>query len=103
MLNGVNKLVMLKSDVLDSFDTIKACVPYNINGEESEDLPFDISESIAPNYIELPVWKTDMTSMRSENDFPEEFNNYITFLEEELGLPISIVSLGPDRAQTIIR
>ena len=103
MLNGVNKLVMMKSDVLDSFDTIKACVSYNINGEESEDLPFDISESIVPNYIELPGWKTDMTSMRSENDFPEEFNNYITFLEEELGVPISIVSLGPDRAQTIIR
>lgn len=103
MLNGVNKLVMMKSDVLDSFDTIKVCVSYNINGEESEDLPFDISESIDPNYIELPGWKTDMTSMRSENDFPEEFNNYITFLEEELGVPISIVSLGPDRAQTIIR
>lgn len=103
MLNGVNKLVMMKSDVLDSFDTIKACVSYTINGEETEDLPFDISESIQPNYIELPGWKTDMTTMRSENEFPEEFNNYITFLEEELGVPISIVSLGPDRAQTIIR
>src|SRR5690554_4702447 len=103
MLNGVNKLVMMKSDVLDSFDTIKVCVSYNINGEESEDLPFDSSESIDPNNNELPGWKTGMTSMRSEHDFPEEFNNYITFLEEELGVPISIVSLGPDRAQTIIR
>lgn len=103
MLNGVNKLVMMKSDVLDSFDTIKACVSYTVDGEEIEDLPFDISERIKPNYIEIPGWKTDMTSMRSENEFPEEFNNYITFLEEELGVPISIVSLGPDRAQTIIR
>jgi adenylosuccinate synthase len=103
MLNGVNKLVMMKSDVLDSFDTIKACVSYTVDGIETEDLPFDISETIKPNYIEIPGWKTDMTSMRSENEFPEEFNDYITFLEEEFGVPISIVSLGPDRAQTIIR
>ena len=103
MINGVNKLVMMKSDVLDSFDTIKACVSYTVDGVETEDLPFDISETIIPNYIEIPGWKTDMTAMRSENEFPEEFNNYITFLEEELGVPISIVSVGPDRAQTIIR
>ena len=103
MLNGVNKLVMMKSDVLDSFDTIKACVSYTVDGVETEDLPFDISETIIPNYIEIPGWKIDMTAMRSENEFPEEFNNYVAFLEEELGVPISIVSVGPDRAQTIIR
>ncbi|HHX32499.1 MAG TPA: adenylosuccinate synthase [Bacteroidales bacterium] len=103
MINGVNKLVMMKSDVLDSFDTIKACVSYTVDGIETEDLPFDISETIKPNYIDIPGWKADMTSMRSENEFPEEFNNYITFLEEELGVPISIVSVGPDRSQTIIR
>ncbi|MBK5196184.1 MAG: adenylosuccinate synthase [Proteiniphilum sp.] len=103
MLNGVTKLVMMKSDVLDSFETIKACVSYNINGEETEDLPFDISEGFEPVYVELPGWKSDMTKMQSEDEFPEEFNNYITFLEEELGVPVAIVSLGPDRAQTIIR
>ena len=103
MINGVNKLVMMKSDVLDSFDTIKACVSYTVDGIETEDPPFDISETIKPNYIDIPGWKADMTSMRSENEFPEEFNNYITFLEEELGVPISIVSVGPDRSQTIIR
>ena len=103
MLNGVTKLVMMKSDVLDSFETIKACVAYNINGKETEDLPFDISEGIEPVYVELPGWKTDMTKMQTENEFPEEFNNYIDFLETELEVPISIVSLGPDRAQTIIR
>jgi len=103
MLNGVTKLVMMKSDVLDSFETIKACVSYNVNGEETEDLPFDISEGFEPVYVELPGWKSDMTKMRSEDEFPEEFNNYITFLEEELGVPVAIVSLGPDRAQTIIR
>ena len=103
MLNGGNKLVMMKSDVLDSFDTIKVCVSYTVDGVETEDFPFDISETIIPNYIEIPGWKTDMTAIRSENEFPEEFNNYIAFLEEELEVPISIVSVGPDRAQTIIR
>jgi len=103
MLNGVTKLVMMKSDVLDSFETIKACVAYRINGVETEELPFDITEGIEPIWVELPGWKTDMTKMQSEDEFPEEFNNYLTFLEEELGVPIAIVSVGPDRAQTIIR
>lgn len=103
MLNGVTKLVMMKSDVLDSFETIKACVAYRVNGKETEELPFDISEGIEPIWVELPGWKTDMTKMQSEDEFPEEFNNYLTFLEEELGVPIAIVSVGPDRAQTIIR
>lgn len=103
MLNGVTKLVMMKSDVLDSFETIKACVAYKINGVETENLPYDISGDIEPVYLELPGWQTDMSKMQSENEFPEEFNNYITFLESELEVPISIVSLGPDRAQTIVR
>lgn len=103
MLNGVTKLVMMKSDVLDSFETIKACVAYKVNGEETEDLPYDIADGVEPVYVELPGWETDMTKMQSENEFPEEFNNYLTFLETELEVPITIVSLGPDRAQTIIR
>ena len=103
MLNGVTKLVMMKSDVLDSFETIKACVAYRVNGEETEDLPYDISDGIEPVYVDLPGWQADMTKMQSEDEFPEEFNNYLTFLETELGVPIAIVSLGPDRAQTIIR
>jgi adenylosuccinate synthase len=102
MINGVTKLVMMKSDVLDSFETIKACVSYNINGVETEDFPFDV-EDVEPVYVELPGWQTDMTRMQSENEFPEEFNNYLTFLEQELEVPIAIVSVGPDRAQTIIR
>lgn len=102
-LNGVTKLVMMKSDVLDSFESIKACVSYRVDGEETEVLPFDLEEGIEPVWVELPGWKTDMTKMQSENEFPEEFNNYLTFLEEELEVPIAIVSVGPDRAQTIIR
>lgn len=103
MLNGVSRLIMMKSDVLDSFDTVKACVAYNINGKETEEFPFDIRERVEPVYVEMPGWKTDMTKMTGEDEFPEEFNAYLSFIEEELGVPIKIVSVGPDREQTIIR
>ncbi|MCD8080909.1 MAG: adenylosuccinate synthase [Bacteroides sp.] len=103
MINGVTKLIMMKSDVLDTFDTIKACVAYRINGEEITYFPYDIEEGVQPVYVELPGWQTDMTRMQSENEFPEEFNAYLSFLEEQLGVPICIVSVGPDRAQTIER
>ncbi len=103
MINGVTKLIMMKSDVLDTFDTIKACVAYRIQGEEITYFPYDIEEGVQPVYVELPGWQTDMTRMQSENEFPEEFNAYLSFLEEQLGVPICIVSVGPDRAQTIER
>jgi adenylosuccinate synthase len=103
MVNGVTRLIMMKSDVLDSFDTIKACTSYEINGERVSDFPFETDCEIKPVYVEMKGWQTDMTKMQKEGQFPEEFHHYIAFLEEELGIPISIVSLGPDRAQTIIR
>lgn len=103
MINGVTRLIMMKSDVLDTFDTVKACVAYRIGGKETEDFPFDICEGVEPVYVELPGWKTDLTRMTSEDEFPEEFNAYISFLEDELGVPIKIVSVGPDREQTILR
>ena len=102
MVNGVTKLIMMKSDVLDTFETIKACIAYDVDGTEYNYLPYDI-EGVKPIYAELSGWKTDMTAMTSENEFPEEFNAYISFLEEELGVPIAIVSVGPDREQTIVR
>lgn len=103
MINGVTKLIMMKSDVLDCFETIKACVAYQMGDEEITTFPFEIDDRVTPIYTEIPGWKTDMTKMQSENEFPEEFNNYLSFLEEELQVPISIVSVGPDREQTIIR
>ena len=103
MVNGVTQLIMMKSDVLDDFETIKACVAYKVNGEEIDYFPYDISEGLEPVYAELPGWKTDMTKMTSEDEFPEEFNAYVTFLEEQLETPIKIVSVGPDRGQTIER
>ena len=103
MVNGVTQLIMMKSDVLDEFETIKACVAYNVNGETITDFPYSIEEGIEPVYMELPGWKTDMTGMKDTSEFPAEFVNYITFLERELMTPITIVSIGPDREQTILR
>lgn len=104
MVDGVTKLIMMKSDVLDGFDEIKACVAYEINGEKVTDFPYSIdSETIKPIYVTLPGWKTDMTKMKSETEFPKAFKDYIAFLEKELETPISIVSVGPDREQTIVR
>lgn len=103
MLNGVTQLIMMKSDVLDGFDTIKACDAYEINGKQTRDFPFSIAHDVKPVYTEIKGWKTDMTGMTSEEQFPKEFNDYIKFLEEKLEVPITIVSVGPDRAQTILR
>ena len=103
MVNGVTELIMMKSDVLDEFDTIKACVAYRQNGLEIKDFPYCIEEGIEPVYVEMPGWKTDMTKMTSEEQLPQAFENYIHFLEEQLETPIRIISIGPDRAQTIIR
>ena len=102
MVNGVTKLIMMKSDVLDGFEKIKACVAYKKNGEEIDYFPYDIEEGIEPVYEELPGWKTDMTKFTSEEQFPQAFKDYIAFLEAELETPITIISIGPDRDQTII-
>lgn len=103
MINGVTKLIMMKSDVLDQFETIKACTAYKMGGKIVEEFPFDISEDIEPVYTELKGWKADMTHMTSVEEFPAEFNDYIAFLEKQLEVPIAIVSVGPDRKQTILR
>ena len=104
MINGVTQLIMMKSDVLDDFDEIKACVAYKINGEETTQFPFSIDENaIEPVYVTLSGWKTDMTRFKSESEFPQAFSDYIKFLEKELETPITIISIGPDREQTIER
>ena len=103
MVNGVTQLIMMKSDVLDGFDTIKACVTYKQNGETIDYFPYNIDNGIEPVYKEMPGWKTDMTKFTSEEEFPQAFKDYIDFLEAELETPIKIISIGPDREQTIIR
>ncbi|MBR6370817.1 MAG: adenylosuccinate synthase [Bacteroidaceae bacterium] len=102
-LNGVTDLILMKSDVLDVFKTIKACVAYKLpDGTQTDEFPFDC-EGVEPIYEELPGWLTDLTALHDEDEFPEEFNNYISFIEEYLETPVSIVSVGPDRNQTIVR
>ena len=103
MVDGVTELIMMKSDVLDDFDTIKACVAYKLkDGTITRDFPYEIDD-VEPIYQELPGWKTDMTKFTSEDQFPKAFKDYIQFLESELETPIKIISIGPDREQTIVR
>lgn len=102
MINGVTDLVMMKGDVLDDFDTIKVCTAYTKDGETRTSMPYD-TEGWQPVYEELPGWKTPLTALRSEADFPEAFKQYIAYIEQATGTPISIVSVGPDRDATIIR
>lgn len=101
MLNGVTQLTMMKADVLDDFENIKICVGYEIKGEVVEQFPFELDGNEKPIYVELPGWQTDLTKIKNQDEFPEELNNYINFIEEEVGVPVTIASVGPNREQTI--
>lgn len=103
MIDGVTDLIMMKSDCLDDFETIKVCTSYKVDGVETDQVPFDIAAKIDPVYTEFPGWKKDLTGIRKESKLPQEFKNYIKFMEDYLGVPISIISLGPDREATIER
>ncbi|MDD4755768.1 MAG: adenylosuccinate synthase [Prolixibacteraceae bacterium] len=101
MLNGVTELIMMKADVLDEFETIKICTGYEIDGETVDYFPFELNDSVKPVYVELPGWKTNLTGIKSAGEFPPELNSYITFIEEQMNIPVSIASVGPNREQTI--
>ncbi len=103
MLNGVTQLIMTKGDVLSGFETIKVATAYKMNGQITEEFPFELSDDVEPIYTELPGWKQDLTGIKSEDQFPQELKDYIAYLEKELEVPITIVSVGPDRDQTIVR
>ncbi len=103
MINGVTQLIMMKGDVLSGFETIKVATEYKINGEVTDQFPFELTEDVEVVYNELPGWKQDLTGIKSESEFPQELSDYIAYLEKELEVPIKIVSVGPDREQTIIR
>jgi adenylosuccinate synthase len=103
MLNGVTQIIMTKPDVMDSFETIKVAVAYKIDGKETKRLPFDIDAPIDPIYKEFKGWQTDITKAKSENDLPKELMDYIHFIEKETGVPITIVSVGPNRDATVFR
>jgi len=101
MLNGVTQLIMTKTDVLDSFETIKVATAYKVNGEITDQFPYSLETQIEPIFTELPGWNTDLTSVRDRVHFPDELNGYIQFLEKELKIPVKFVSVGPDREQII--
>jgi len=103
-VNGVTQLMMMKSDVLSGFGHLKVCTSYNYKGEVIKHLPYNIeAENVTPIYTNLKCWKEDLTKMTEASQLPKELNDYIDFLEKELELPIKIVSVGPDRKQTILR
>jgi adenylosuccinate synthase len=101
MLNGVTQLIMTKTDVLDTFDVIKVATAYAIEGELTDQMPFDLEADVKPVFTEMPGWNTDLTGVRSKEQFPKELKEYITFLEKELQVPIKYVGVGPDREQII--
>ena len=102
MLNGVTQLIMMKSDVLDDFETIKVCTAYQKDGQRTTDMPYDLNGWEAVNE-ELEGWNCDLTQMKSESEFPKALSDYIAFIEKYMGIPVTIVSVGPDRTATIIR
>jgi adenylosuccinate synthase len=103
MINGVTKLFMTKSDVLSGFDVIKVCVSYKINGKETSEIPFEHDADIQPVYREFPGWKDNITSVKKYDSLPQSLKKYIEFIETETGVPVAIVSVGPDRQETIFR
>ncbi|MPN42229.1 Adenylosuccinate synthetase [bioreactor metagenome] len=103
MINGVDQLIMMKSDVMDTFETVKVATGYKVNGIESNEVPFDTFAEIEPVYKEFKGWKRDLTKITDESELPFEFMNYVRFIEKETGVPVRIISVGPDRDQTIIR
>lgn len=104
MINGVTQLIMTKADVLSEFETIKVCTAYMHKGEEIDYLPFDVlGDDLTPVYEELAGWSEDLTGLNDANELPDSLKAYVDYLEEKLETPILIVSVGPDRSQTLVR
>ena len=102
MVNGVTELSMMKADVLSIFDTIQVCTHYLIDGNKVEDFPFDVDgANLTPVYEELEGWNCDLTQLDDYSKSPQALKNYVTYLEEKLEVPITVVSVGPDRKQTL--
>lgn len=103
MINGVTELIMMKADVLNSFPELKVAVAYKVNGVETDEFPYESCEEIVPVYKTFKGWNCDINSIRTYAEFPAELKEYVEFIEEETGVPIKIVSVGPDREETILR
>lgn len=103
MMSGVTELIMMKSDVMDDFDTIKVAVGYKVGDQTVDYFPYESNEQIVPVYREFKGWKTDITAIRSYEQLPPELKEYIAFIEGETGCKVKIVSVGPDRDAVIVR
>ena len=103
MVDGVTKLIMMKADVMNDFDTIKVAEAYEIDGRRVTEFPYDIQDDVKPVYREFKGWKTDLKQVRRYEDFPAEFKTYVEYIEREPGVPVAIISVGPDRDETIVR
>ena len=103
MVDGVTGLIMMKSDVMDDFDVVKVATAYKVGGEVVDHLPYELNDDIEPVYTEFKGWKTKISDVRRYEDFPAEFKTYVEFIERETGVPVKIISVGPDRDETIIR
>jgi len=103
MINGVTRLFMMKADILSGFSTIKVCSSYRVNGQDIAQRPYDNNAAIEPVYTELPGWQEDITGIRKYVELPLNLRNYVEFVEKQTGIPITIVSVGPDRSSTIFR
>lgn len=104
MMNGATSLIMMKSDVLNNFETIRVCVGYKLNGEEIDYFPFEADyTNIEPIYKDFPGWQSDVSKCRTYDELPQELKNYIAFIEKTVGVSVDVISVGPDRAETILR
>ncbi|MDX9696057.1 MAG: adenylosuccinate synthase [Bacteroidales bacterium] len=103
MINGVTNLIVTKADVLSNFKTIKICTHYLLNGKPIDYLPYEINEPLVPVYKEMKGWEKDITTCTSYDELPKEFIDYLKYIEAEVKVPITIISVGPDRKQTIIK
>ncbi len=103
MINGVTQLIMMKSDVMNDFDTIRVATAYNVNGTTTEEFPFSIEEGVEPVYTDFEGWKCDLRKCRTFDEFPAAFKRYVEFIERETGVPVKVISVGPDRDETVIR
>ncbi len=103
MINDVTQLIMMKSDVMNDFDTIRVATAYEIDGKRTTEFPYTITDGLKPVYTDFPGWKCDLRNCRSYDEFPPAFKHYVDFIERETGVPVKIISVGPDRGETIER
>ncbi len=103
MINGVTQLIMMKSDVMNDFDTIRIATAYEIDGQRTTEFPYTVTDGLKPVYTDFEGWKCDLRDCRSYDEFPEAFKRYVDFIEQETGVPVKIISVGPDRDETIER